>query len=131
MIMTITEIAIIAKVSQPIAFERAPFVFSLSIFLSLTILIITKRIGTATTPLITAVYTNALIGFTPRKFIPKPSRANAYGEEAHAVSKYNEHSSFFYTRGAKGYEHREKKTCRQKVEQRKTTMIEYKHFKTC
>jgi len=115
MIMTITEIAIIAKVSQPIAFERAPFVFSLRIFLSLAILIITKRIGTSTTPLITAVYTNALIGFAPRKFIPKPSRANACGEEDHAVSKYNEHSSFFYTRGAKGCEHREKNTCSPKV----------------
>jgi hypothetical protein len=44
------------------------------------------------------------------------SRVNAYGEKEYAGPKYNEHYSFFGTRGANGCERREKKACRQKVE---------------
>ena len=64
-------IAMIRNVSQPIIFARRPFVFSLRISLSLAIFIITKIIGTDTTPLITEAYTSALIGlYTEKIYTP-------------------------------------------------------------
>jgi len=70
--ITNTDIAIKINVNQPITFEIILFVLFPRIFLSFAILIIIKRIGTDTTPLIIAVYINALIGFIPLKLILIP-----------------------------------------------------------
>ena len=59
------------NVNHPSIFDIKPLVLPSSIFLSLAILIIAKRIGTAIIPLITAVYIRALIGLILTKFIRK------------------------------------------------------------
>jgi len=55
-----------------------PLTLVLRIRLSLTILIIAIRIGTAATPLMTAVYTSALIGSMLEKFIESNYRRCSY-----------------------------------------------------
>ena len=67
-----TEIPIITKVNHPMTLDASPLVLSLRILLSFAIIMIAKRIGTATTPLITAVNTNASIASIFVKFIPNP-----------------------------------------------------------
>src|SRR2546428_6957608 len=73
----ITDIPIITNVNHPITLDTRLLVLSFSIFLSFAIFITAKRIGTATMPLITAVYTNALIGSTLVKFIHNPINVEA------------------------------------------------------
>jgi hypothetical protein len=70
--MMITDIPIITKVNHPITLDHILLVLYPRIFLSLAIFIIVNRIGTATTPFITAVYTKALIGSISVKFIHNP-----------------------------------------------------------
>ena len=64
------------NVSHPNVLDTTPLVLLLSIFLSLAILRIAKRIGTAVIPFITAVYINYLIGSISTKFIPSPIRVD-------------------------------------------------------
>ena len=54
-----------------------PLTLAFRILLSLAILIIAIRIGTATTPLMTAVSNNALIGSILEKFIQSPITVDA------------------------------------------------------
>jgi hypothetical protein len=68
---------IIKNVNQPNTLDTILLVLSSSTFLSLAILRMTKRIGTAVIPFMTAVYINALIGSIPTKFIPSPVMVDA------------------------------------------------------
>src|SRR5215469_9552610 len=67
-----TDIVIIMIVIHPIILDTFPLTLSLRIFLSLAIFITAIKIGTATIPLIVAVYTNALMGSIFAKFIHNP-----------------------------------------------------------
>src|SRR5438093_4249737 len=64
-------------VIQPITLDIRPLVLSFRNLLSLAIFITETRIGTATIPLITALYTNALIGSKFVKFISRPTIVEA------------------------------------------------------
>ena len=64
--------AIIINASHPNTLDARLLVLPSSIFLSLAIFRITKRIGTAIIPFMTAVYINALIGSIFTKSIPNP-----------------------------------------------------------
>ncbi len=75
--ITITETFMIAKVIQPIIFEKRLLILSSSIFLSLASLITIKRIGTVTTALITAASINACIGLTCENVIQTPIKVDA------------------------------------------------------
>ena len=68
----ITDTPIITIVVHPITLDIVPLVLLWSIFLSLAMFMIAIRIGTATTPLITAAYTRAFIGSIFMKFIHNP-----------------------------------------------------------
>ena len=59
-------------VAHPIMLDILLLTLVFRIRLSLAILIIAMRIGTATIPLMTAAYTNALIGSILEKFIHSP-----------------------------------------------------------
>jgi hypothetical protein len=67
----------ITKAIHPRTLDNLLFVIPPRIFLSLAILIMTKSIGTATIPLITAVLIKALIGSIFVKFIHKPITVDA------------------------------------------------------
>ena len=75
--ITITETVMIAKVSQPIIFEKRLLILSSSIFLSLASLMTIKRIGTVTTALITAASINACIGLICENVIQTPIKVEA------------------------------------------------------
>ena len=65
----ITDTPIIKIVIHPMTLDIVPLVLLCITFLSLAIFMIAIRIGTATTPLITAAYTRAFIGSIFMKFI--------------------------------------------------------------
>ena len=67
-----TDVVIIMIVIHPIILDIFPLTLSLRIFLSLAIFMTVINTGTATTPLIVAVYTNALMGSIFAKFIHNP-----------------------------------------------------------
>ena len=67
-----TEIAMNVKVIQPTILENRLLVLLTSIVLSLEILRIMKRIGTATMPSMTAAYIRAWIGSVLESAIPSP-----------------------------------------------------------
>ena len=75
--ITITEAVMIAKVNQPIIFEKRLLTFSSSIFLSLAILKTIKRMGTVTTALITDASINACIGLICENVIHSPIKVEA------------------------------------------------------
>ncbi len=64
-----TEAPIIIKAVQPRMLDRRLFVLFPKIFLSLAILKMANRMGTAMTPLMTVVYICAFIGSMLEKFI--------------------------------------------------------------
>ena len=66
------ESAIMANVSQTTTRDNAPPAYAPKIFLFVLILPIKNINGTATTPLMTAVKTKALMGFMPIKFRQRP-----------------------------------------------------------
>ena len=72
-----TENPIITTVAHPIVLDIRVLILFFRILLSFAILITTIRIGTATTPLMTAVYNNALIGSIHEKFIQSPITVDA------------------------------------------------------
>jgi len=67
-----TDITIIATTIHPITLDSLLLTLSFRIFLSLATLMTATRIGAATIPLITELYTNALIGSMFVKLINNP-----------------------------------------------------------
>ena len=66
------DIPIITITTNPMIFDSLLLILSFNISLSLAVFITAIRIGTATIPLIIALYTSALIGSIFVKFIHKP-----------------------------------------------------------